>query len=273
MQSEFQPKKVDERLAGPLWRSVSRVFRTLVKAFAFILLGVLSLLLGLVLIPISRFIWGTGTKQEVRIQGWIQRMAQGYLFLIQAAGTCVIRFEGEEKLKEPGILVVANHPTLLDAVVLMSQMPQVDCVVKERYFHDRFLGLAAQGAGYIPSGDGPRMVDICVEKLNRGRSIMIFPEGTRSPSQGLGTFNRGAAHIAIRANRSLVPVTIRCNPPTLNREEKWWDVPRKRFELTLCVGDSLPVCRMAQSDESQARVAREVTESMRHYFERQVSIV
>ena len=38
--------------------------------------------------------------------------------------------EGVERLKAPGILVVATHPTLMDALILMSQMPQADCVIK-----------------------------------------------------------------------------------------------------------------------------------------------
>jgi hypothetical protein len=64
-----------------------------------------------------------------------------------------------EGLSQRGQLIVANHPTLLDALLLMSPMPQADCVAKERYYRHPFLGSAARGAGYIVSRDGPRRSD------------------------------------------------------------------------------------------------------------------
>ena len=129
-----------------------------------------------------------------------------------------------DKLREPGLLVVANHPTLLDAVFLMSFMPQADCVVKASHYDNFWLSGAARGAGYIPNRSGPQLVEECAERLRRGRSVLIFPEGTRSPKNGLGTFARGAAHIALRAGSDLVPVTIECDPATLYRGKasvKW----------------------------------------------------
>ena len=72
---------------------------------------------------------------------------------------------GVERLREPGILVVANHPTLIDVLVLMSHMPQADCVVKQRYYDHLFLGGTARAAGYIPSRDGPGLIADCVERL------------------------------------------------------------------------------------------------------------
>ncbi|NRB28137.1 MAG: 1-acyl-sn-glycerol-3-phosphate acyltransferase [Roseibacillus sp.] len=193
--------------------------------------------------------------------------------MIQAMGTCTIRYEGSEKLREPGVLVVANHPTLLDALALMSQMPQVDCVVKESYFHHRLLGRAAQGAGYVSSGDGPTMVEMCVERLRAGRSIIIFPEGTRSPANELGPFTRGAAHIALRAGKCPIPVTIRCQPPTLHRGQSWWEVPDRRFELTLAVGDPVAIRDLLDEQDNQGKAARALTASLRSYFERKLIVV
>lgn len=253
-------------------RSFSRLWRIASTGFSFVVLGFVALLLGVIVIPLMRLWPNRSQKQGFRVQSLIRILVRFYLFMLQALGTCTIRFEGKERLWEPGLLVVANHPSLLDALLLMSQMPQVDCVVKERYFHDPFLGSAAQGAGYIPSSDGPSMVDACVERLDQGRSIIIFPEGTRSPVGELGPFNRGMAHIAIRAQKNPVPVTIHCEPPTLYRGQKWWDVPDRRFELTLRVGE--PLVPRSENGETRSRglAARDLTESMRLYFERELAV-
>jgi 1-acyl-sn-glycerol-3-phosphate acyltransferase len=165
---------------------------------------------------------------------------------------------------------VANHPTLLDALVLMSQMPQADCVVKQRYFDHPFLGGIARSAGYIPSRDGPELVADCVERLVRGRSLMIFPEGTRSPVDELGPFQRGAAHIALRAGRDPLPVAITCDPPTLYRGKPWWDVPERRFDLTLRVGEPLPVKEAVAEHVSRGAAARALTAFMREDLEKRV---
>ena len=257
------------RFGEKLWRT----WRVVATAFAFVLLGVQSITLGLVVIPLMGLLPGDAQVQQFRAQSCIRWMARAYLFVIQALGTCTISYEGAEKLREPGILVIANHPTLLDALTLIARMPQADCVVKEHDFRHRFLGLAAQGAGYIPSGHGPTMVEMCVERLRAGRSIIIFPEGTRSPANELGAFTRGAAHIALRADKCPIPVAIRCEPSTLNRGQEWWRVPERRFVLALAVGDSLSIADFANGQANRGRAARSLTASWRSYFERQVIVV
>ncbi len=95
-------------------------------------LGFVALLLGVIVIPLMRLWPNRSQKPGFRVQSLIRTLVRFYLFMLQALGTCTIRFEGKERLWEPGLLVVANHAGVLDALVLMSEMPQVDCVVKER---------------------------------------------------------------------------------------------------------------------------------------------
>ncbi|MEE8165473.1 MAG: lysophospholipid acyltransferase family protein, partial [Myxococcota bacterium] len=111
----------------------------------------------------------------------------------------------------------------------------------------------------------------CAERLIQGRSVIIFPEGTRSPVGELGVFARGAAHIALRSGRDPIPVTIRCDPATLYRGKAWWDVPHRMFTLSVHVGDPLPVKDIVDSTMSRARAARAVTAALREYFEREVA--
>jgi 1-acyl-sn-glycerol-3-phosphate acyltransferase len=273
MQSGFWSKR--DRL-GLIRQPAERLWyawRVMVTAFSFALFGILSVGLGLVILPLMALLPGEARVREFRAQSFIRGMTRFYLFVIQALGTCTIGYQGSEKLREPGILVIANHPTLLDALALIAQMPQADCVVKEGFFRNRLLGLAAKGAGYIPSGHGPAMVKICAERLRAGRSVIIFPEGTRSPADELGAFTRGAAHIALRANKCPIPVTIYCNPPTLHHGQKWWQVPEQRFSLALAVGEPLAITDFTQERASRGQAARSLTELWHSYFERQVTVV
>jgi 1-acyl-sn-glycerol-3-phosphate acyltransferase len=273
MQRNSRPSSARETGIGHGLKSLSRAWRIFASGFGYLFIGALSLGLALVVFPLIRLGPGDDRTKEFRAQYGIHLATRLYVWVIQILGICRIRCHGLERLREPGQLVVANHPTLLDAIVLMAHMPQTDCVVKERYFHDRYVGRTAHGAGYIPSTDGPSLVAECAKRIMDGRSLIIFPEGTRSPANGLGPLARGAAHVALRACRDPLPVTIDCQPATLFHGQKWWEVPDRRFTLTIRVGEPLVIKDIVNEDMSRARAARLLTASLRSHFERQQAVV
>ena len=254
-------------------RGVARGWRIVRTSFGFALLGAMSLLLAFVVLPLLRLWPEAGEQRELRAQAATHWFARAYLRALRILRVLRIEYLGLEKLNEPGSLVVANHPTLLDVLVLLAAMPQADCVVKESYYTNPFLGGAAKGAGYIPSRDGPGIVAECVTRLRRGRSVVIFPEGTRSPPHELGPFARGAAHISLRAGCDPVPVTIRCDPVTLYKGQTWWDVPERCFTLTAAVAAPLLVKEAVLEPMSRPRDARVLTAALREHFERSLSVV
>ena len=170
---------------GRLTRLASRGWRIFATGFAFAEAGLLSLLAAAI-VPVLRVLPGDQERAELRAQRAIHWLTRFYLGGLDLLGAFRVRCSDREILQRPGILVVANHPTLLDAWALMSQMPQADCIVKERYYENFFLGGAARGAGFIPNLDGPALIDECVDRLRRGRSLIFFPEGTRSPRTRAG---------------------------------------------------------------------------------------
>jgi 1-acyl-sn-glycerol-3-phosphate acyltransferase len=216
---------------------------------------------------------GDRERAELRVQKVIHWVTRFYLASLDLLGAFRVRCHDREKLRRPGILVVANHPTLLDAWALMSRMPQADCVVKECYYENFFLGGSARGAGFVPNRAGPVLIEECVDRLRRGRSLIMFPEGTRSPEGELGPFARGAAHIALRAGCDPIPVTIQCDPATLYHGQAWWDVPYHVPTLTLTVGDPIPIKDVIDTEMSRGRAARALNTHLREYFERELASV
>jgi 1-acyl-sn-glycerol-3-phosphate acyltransferase len=255
---------------GRFTQLASRGWRIPATGFAFVEAGILSLLLA-ASVPVLHMLPGGRERAELRAQRGIHWLTRFYLSGVGLLGAFRVRCSDREKLQRPGILVVANHPTLLDAWALMSQMPQADCVVKRRYYENLFLGGAARGAGFILSHDGPGLVDECVDRLRRGRSLIIFPEGTRSPEHELGPFTRGAAHIALRSGCDPILVTLQCNPAALYHGQAWWDVPDSTPILTLTVGDPLPIKDIVEPQMSRSRAARVLTTHFREIFERQLA--
>ena len=91
-------------------------------------------------------------------------------------------------------------------------------------------------AGYVSNAKGEEAVGECVDRLRQGRSVLLFPEGTRSPQSGLGPFKRGAAHVALRSEAEVVPVLIRPEPSVLSRERRWYDYPASGADFYVEVG-------------------------------------
>ena len=90
------------------------------------------------------------------------------------------QIEGGERLQRDGLLVLANHPTLIDVVCLISLLPNADCVVKRAVARNPFMRGPVRAAGYISNDDGAGLVDDCVAAVHAGGTLVIFPEGTRS---------------------------------------------------------------------------------------------
>ena len=150
---------------------------------------------------------------------------------MRVLGILTYRVDGAERLREPGRLIVANHPTLLDVVLLVSQMPEVDCIVKRGLWRNPFLRWPVSWAGYLPNIEGEALIEECSATLRRGHSLLVFPEGSRTVPGKPMRMQRGAAHIALAADSEILPVTIACDPPTLFKGNPWYRVPARRFHM------------------------------------------
>ena len=92
---------------------------------------------------------------------------------------------------------------------------------------------------------------------------MLFPEGTRSPRDGMHPFRRGAAHVALRAGVPLEPVAISCAPSMLCKGQPWWDVPERPSRFTIHVLDPIEPPATGASDRSDVLAARRLTATLR----------
>lgn len=108
----------------------------------------------------------------------------------------------------------ANHQSQFDIFVLLAHLPiQFRWLAKKELFRIPILGLAMKGAGYISIDRSDRRaafksIDLAAARVREGTSIVIFPEGTRSLDGRLKSFKKGGFHLAIKAKRPIVPVSI-----------------------------------------------------------------
>jgi 1-acyl-sn-glycerol-3-phosphate acyltransferase len=107
-----------------------------------------------------------------------------------------------------GLIVVANHPGLLDAVFLVSLVPQAVCLMKGSLARNIVLSGTARLAGYIHNESGLGLVKKCEERLKEGSNLLVFPEGTRTVGDKLLPFKMGFALAAVLTRAPVQTIII-----------------------------------------------------------------
>ena len=133
-------------------------------------------------------------------------------------------------------IIVANHPSLIDVVILASIIPRCMLIVKPALLRWPFLRPILRKLCIVNDGNSSTMLDQAQAALQAGYSILIFPEGTRTSPGKKNRLHRGAFHLAIRSGAPIVPIRIHTSQPFLTKEAPWWYVGRHCpvFTLTLC---------------------------------------
>lgn len=242
-----------------------RLFATGLSFFCF---GVGGLLLWGLVFPVLSLLPGNPRQKISRGQKTVSYSFYVFIGLMHRLGIMTYEVVGLEKLNRPGQLIIANHPTLVDIVFLISRIKQAGCIVKAGLWHNPFMRGPIVNAGYISNGEPEQMIDECVDWLRSGGSMIIFPEGTRSIPGKPYRFQRGAAAIALQANAVVTPVTLACYPSTLTKAEQWYQIPDRRFHLSMHVGDDIALDQFTRISPKSIAVRR-FTQYLQDYFTQQ----
>lgn len=116
-----------------------------------------------------------------------------------------------------GIIIAPNHPCLLDALLIISRIPEVGCIMKAPIWDNPVLGGAARLMGYIRNDAPLNMVRQAVDGLAAGTPLLVFPEGTRTRRKPVNAFKGGFALIAKRAGVPIQTVFIETDNPFLSK--------------------------------------------------------
>ncbi len=249
---------------------IARASRVASTGISFAVFGIAGLILSLLVLPFVRSWPGTAREREFRCQHVVRHTFRHFIRMMVALRVLDVEVRAEEQLRQPGQLVVANHPTLLDVVFLVSLMPQADCVVKREAFSNPFMRGIVRSTGYLPNDLGGALISAGAQRLRAGRSLLIFPEGTRSSLSALGPFRRGAAHMALESGRPLRPVVIRCEPPSLMRGQKWYDVPERRMHFSIECCEEIDPGDVVGATENRGAAARKLSAALRDFYEKKL---
>jgi 1-acyl-sn-glycerol-3-phosphate acyltransferase len=116
-------------------------------------------------------------------------------------------------LNKPQIFM-ANHQSDFDILIVLAHIPgQFRWIVKKELFKIPVFGKAMKSAGYIEIDrqnheKAMKSIEEAAQKIREGKSVMTFPEGTRSKDGTIQPFKQGMFHLAIQAGVPIVPISI-----------------------------------------------------------------
>jgi 1-acyl-sn-glycerol-3-phosphate acyltransferase len=171
-------------------------------------------------------------------------IAYGYrIFWGTAALSRMIRLDADvlDTLRDDeGLIVVANHPSLLDAVMIVARLPRAACIMKASLVHNPFLGPGARLARYIRNDSAYGMVQCAVRDLKEGGQLVLFPEGTRTTQAPVNDFHASFAIIAKRAQAPVQVVFIDTTSPYLGKGWPLWRLPPLPIRFAVRLGPRFP---------------------------------
>lgn len=203
---------------------MKRAYYIFAYYLSFLVFGLVGLSLNIVcalLLPLpGRAHLSQGVRHVIR---WLFDLWSKWL---NACGVVRVSYHGFDGPIPGGVVLVGNHPSLIDAPVLLARMPDATCIFKPQLMRNPVLGPAAIMAGYTSGGEGLDTIRAVADKVAAGRSLLIFPEGTRTAvGETLGPLKAGFALIAARGRAPVQLVIIRSTPGLVARGKPWWKYP------------------------------------------------
>jgi 1-acyl-sn-glycerol-3-phosphate acyltransferase len=223
------------QLPGVLGHGIWRVYEIVAMGLGLGFLGLLCLTwlpFAAVLHALLPPRWGRPLGRGVIMAAF--RLYLGFLSLC-----CACRFDltALDVLRREGPLVlVANHPSLLDVVLIASRFPNAVCIMKAALMDNVLLGAAARLARYIPNDAPLEMVRRARAELGDGAHLLLFPEGTRTRQFPIDTCTPGAGLIASRAKVPVQTLLIDFSSPYLGKAWPLFRRPELPLRFTIRVG-------------------------------------
>ncbi len=201
-------------------------WRIIATGLCFSIFGLGGLFLSLFIFPLQKIFIKKPDEQKKIARKTVHYLSRFFIATMSFTGIFHFSLAKVTPLKKlKGNLVIANHPSLIDVIVLISIMPDADCVVKAHLFKNIFLRGVVKNTGYISNSDPEGLLDDCKNSLSAGNNLIIFPEGTRSKPKEVIRFHRGAANIAIRCQANVTTVLLKVTPSTLTKSVAWYRIP------------------------------------------------
>jgi len=244
---------------------INQYWRMLGSGISFSVFAVGSLILSL-FFTVVRFAPISTVAKHRWILSSIKYICRLFVMMMRSFGLFRYRFNGQPHLPAGGHLVIANHPSLIDALFIVANTDNLCCVVKTALFQNPITSYIVKTAGYIPNSSETLLED-AQAAIVAGKNLLIFPEGTRNTPHQQLEFKRGAANVALAAQCPITPVVIEISPSMLQKGDRWYDMPAQQSTVVINVYQSLDPAELVDDNRPVTIQARQLNRRLIDYYQ------
>lgn len=223
------------RVTATRRRPLGVVRDTLRTYFGLLLLGIMGLAWTLLALPLYYVLpRRAGLVLGRRV---IQLGFRAYLYVLSLIGAFRFDLSALDALRDqPAMIVAPNHLSLIDAVLVISRLPRVSCIMKARILDHPSFGSGARLARYVRNDKLGQMIHLAVADLRAGHHLLLFPEGTRSTARPIGKVRGSVGLIAKQAQVPVQTVLLETDSPFLTKGWRVYSIPRLPITCRLRLG-------------------------------------
>ena len=211
-----------------------RIIRSFLCMLCFAIFGAGALGLGGIVFPIMLFMYRRPATRRRMLSQSIHRTWKFFVWIMAGMRLISVRCDDIRQLRTlKSNIIVANHPSLIDVVILISLIPKCVCVVKKSLFHNIFVKRVIRNIYLSNDMPADEFIARGAEFLDNGYNIVVFPEGTRTVAGRKIRLHRGFAYLHLKTGRPILPIHIENTPPILGKKQKWYDIGTKTSVYTL----------------------------------------
>lgn len=192
-------------------------------------------------------------RKRERFSRLIHKLWHFYTNLFVKLGLIKIDLKNFEQVR--GKIIVSTHPTFIDIMILIGLYDNSLCLAKKELLNNIFLKNIIKNV-YIPNNvELDEFKKISTEVLNDGYNIIIFPTGTRTVEGEDLKIHKGAAALQIASGADILPVTIKCDYPFLQKGQPIYDASDRLITYTITQLDPIKLSNFDEKSEIKLRKA------------------
>ena len=232
------------------------------KLVAMLSFGIGAIILAILVFPFIRLFTLHKSDFGIIARAYVSHTFRVFLKNLEICKTSILKVEDRQAFRDiHSKVIIANHPSLLDFVYIMSLVPNSTCIVRGSLTRTPLRGVIKQA--YITNNtDFNEVLVECKKLTDKGCNVIVFPEGTRSPRVGQNNYKKGAARIALYCGCDVQPLFIGGSDKYgLGKTDPLWSynhVEKYLYDIKM-----LPVIKIDQFKElSDTIAAKHLTEEM-----------
>ncbi len=201
---------------------ISYSYRCFIKLFSYAYFGIGSVILAILIFPWIRVFVHPKEKFQIAARKFVSWSFRGFINMMRFTGALKFVKPTQDFTNIHGKIIIANHPSMLDFVFIMSLVPNANCIVRGGLAKTILAGVIRQ-CYIVNTLDFDELCRLCKQTIDEGNNVIIFPEGTRTPRHGKNPYKKGAARIAYYSKCGILPILVGGNDKFgLGKHDPFW---------------------------------------------------